>query len=63
MGREDDRLETEQEVEFEIGYTYDLDSNRLSKAWGGVTWHYLYDRTDQLVSENTGGQPTVYAYG
>ena len=46
----------------QIDYTYDLDSNRLSKKYGGVTWHYLYDRTDQLVSENTGGTPTAYVY-
>jgi RHS repeat-associated protein len=43
-------------------YTYDLDSNRTSKSYGGVTWTYTYDRTDELVSESSGGTPQTFGY-
>jgi len=44
-------------------YIYDRDSNRTKKIQGGVTFDYVYDRTDQLVSVLKAGQSTqAFAY-
>ena len=44
-------------------YTYDLDGNRVTKVEGGVTFAYVFDRTDQQVSViKTGGTTQTFAY-
>jgi RHS repeat-associated protein len=44
-------------------YTYDLDGNRVGKVEGGVTFSYVFDRTDQQVSVlKTGGTSQTFGY-
>ena len=44
-------------------YTYDRDSDRLTKTEGGITFSSTYDRTDELVSViKTGGTTQTFGY-
>jgi RHS repeat-associated protein len=44
-------------------YSYDRDGNRKTKSEGGVTFTYLHDRTDQLISVQKGALGTQnFAY-
>jgi RHS repeat-associated protein len=43
-------------------YEYDLDSNRVKRVDGGVSWTSVFDRTDQLVSVTTSAVTTNFAY-
>jgi RHS repeat-associated protein len=36
------------------GYTYDATGNRLTKAVGGTTTHYVYNAADELCAASTG---------
>jgi YD repeat-containing protein len=44
-------------------YTYDRDGDRLTRVDGAVSTTFVYDRTDELVSQSVGGGgSTFFAY-
>jgi RHS repeat-associated protein len=43
-------------------YTYDLDSDRLTRVDGSVSTTFTYDWTDQIVSQTISGMTKTYAY-
>ena len=46
-----------------VAYTYDLDSNRLTRSVGPDTYAAVYDRTDELISvAKNGGFPLAAVY-
>jgi len=60
-----DRLTREQRDganAYDITYTYDATSNRLTKLASGTTTTYSYDNADALLTENAGGTLTTYAW-
>ena len=47
---------------YDITYTYDSTSNRLTKLASGTTRTYSYDNADALLTENAGGTLTTYTW-
>ena len=47
---------------YDITYTYDSTSNRLTKLASGTTTTYAYDNADALLTENAGGTLTTYTW-
>ena len=47
---------------YDITYTYDATSNRLTKLASGTTTTYAYDNADALLTENAGGALTTYTW-
>ena len=47
---------------YDITYTYDSTSNRLTKLASGTMTTYGYDNADALLTENAGGTVTTYSW-
>jgi RHS repeat-associated protein len=47
---------------YDVTYTYDATSNRLTKLSGGVTTTYTYNAGDALTVENAGGTVATFSY-
>jgi RHS repeat-associated protein len=45
-----------------ITYTYDSQGNLSSKTWGGITYSYLYNASNQLTQSASGDETITYTY-